>query len=135
MNDRVVRYRWGLEVEEEAKGRLRRMRKRTRLGKGKGACWNICSSTLANSTVYSSNNSAMIATGIISISNSISINLFSSLSLFFTFLMFSPPNTCWSIYYRLLLFNLSPALKNPFINALAPLDKTTILLRDVWYAD
>ncbi|OMO95167.1 ParR family transcriptional regulator [Corchorus capsularis] len=49
---------------EEAKGRLRRIRKRIRLGKG--ASWNKCSSTLANSTVYSSINSATIATRIIS---------------------------------------------------------------------
>ncbi|KAG9142852.1 hypothetical protein Leryth_005598 [Lithospermum erythrorhizon] len=36
----------------EANGRLRRMRKRTLLGNGRGASWNICCNTLVNITVW-----------------------------------------------------------------------------------
>lgn len=47
----------------EAKGRLRRMRKRIRLGNG--ASWTKCSSALVSSAVYSSISSATMATRII----------------------------------------------------------------------
>ncbi|KAF5956898.1 hypothetical protein HYC85_004123 [Camellia sinensis] len=49
------------------------MRKRTRLGNGRGTCWNICSVTLATTIVYISNSSVIIATNIISLSLSTSL--------------------------------------------------------------
>ncbi|CAI9775496.1 unnamed protein product [Fraxinus pennsylvanica] len=58
-----------MTVGVEAKGRFRRMRKRTGRGKGSGAPWNTCSNTLASNTVYSSKNSVTSATAALLIYN------------------------------------------------------------------